>query len=52
MNQSLLEKAKLVAVRLDKILIMVPFTVSRIEVRVRALLLNQRPLLDGISHFM
>ena len=48
----LLEKAKLICVKLDKIFLIVPYTVSRIEQRMRNVMINNRHILDGISHFM
>ena len=52
MQQSILEKAKIVCLKLDKIFILVPYTVSKIEIRMRNIMINNRSLLDGISHFM
>lgn len=48
----LLEKAKLVCVKLDKVFLIIPYTVSRIEQRMRNVMINNRHILDGISHFM
>ena len=48
----LLEKAKLICIKLDKIFLIVPYTVSRIEQRMRNVMINNRHILDGISHFM
>ena len=52
MQQSILEKAKIVCLKLDKIFILIPYTVSKIEIRMRNIMINNRSLLDGISHFM
>lgn len=51
-HQSMLERAKMVILRLDKIILAVPYTISRIEVRARSALVNQRSVLDGIAHFL
>lgn len=51
-QESLLEKAKLVCVKLDKIFLIVPYTISKIEIRMRNLIINNRDILEGISHFM
>ena len=51
-KESLLEKAKLVCVKIDKIFVVVPYTISKIEIRMRNLIINNRDLLEGISHFM
>ena len=51
-KESLLEKAKIVCVKLDKIFLIVPYTISKIEIRMRNLIINNRDILEGISHFM
>ena len=51
-KESLLEKAKMVCVKIDKIFVVVPYTISKIEIRMRNLIINNRDLLEGISHFM
>ena len=51
-KESLLEKAKMVCVKIDKIFVIVPYTISKIEIRMRNLIINNRDLLEGISHFM
>ena len=49
---SILEKAKMLVVKLDKIIFMIPYTYSKIELRTRNILINNRKLMDAISHFM
>lgn len=51
-TESLLEKAKMVCVKLDKIFLIIPYTISKIEIRMRNLIINNRHILEGISHFM
>ena len=51
-DNSMLERAKMVILRLDKMVLAIPYTISRIEVRARSALINQRSILDGISHFL
>ena len=48
----ILDKAKLVCVKLDKMFIILPYTISKIELRMRNILINNRSSLDGISHFL
>ena len=48
----ILDKAKMVCLKLDKIFLIIPYTVSRIEIRMRNILINNRETLDAISHFM
>lgn len=52
MFDQILEKAKVIVIKLDKVFIVVPYTVSKIELRMRNILINNRTVLDGISHFM
>lgn len=52
MHNQILEKAKIIVIKLDKVFIVIPYTVSKIELRMRNILINNRPVLDGISHFM
>ena len=48
----ILDKAKLICVKLDKVFLIFPYTISKIELRMRNLIINNRSILDGISHFM
>ena len=48
----LLEKAKIVCLKLDRIFLIIPYTLSKIELRMRNILINNRRVLDGIAHFM
>ena len=43
---------KIIVVKLDKIFIMIPYTISKIEIRMRSILINNKNVMDGISHFM
>jgi len=47
----LVEKTKLVVLRLMRLYIMIPFTLAKIEVRVRNVMLNQRQKMEGIARF-
>ena len=38
----ILDKAKLVCIKLDKVFIAIPYTVSKIELRMRNILINNR----------
>lgn len=51
-KNSILDKAKMVCLKLDKIFLILPYTSSKIEIRMRNIMINNRNLLDGISHFM
>ena len=43
---------KIIVVKLDKIFILIPYTISKIEIRMRSILINNKNVMDGISHFM
>ena len=51
-RNSILDKVKMICVKLDKIFIIIPYTYSKIEIRMRNLMINNRNVLDGIQHFM
>ena len=42
----------MVCLKLDKMFIIIPYTYSKIEIRMRNILLNNRQTLNAISHFM
>jgi len=48
----ILKKAKLVCLKLDKSFVIIPYTFSKIELRMRNILANNRKTMDSISHFM
>jgi len=48
----LVDKSKLVIVRLHKLYVVIPFTITKIEIRVRNVLINIRPKLAGIAAFV
>lgn len=51
-QSSILERAKLICLKLDKAFIIFPYTLSKIEIRMRNVMINNKAILDGISHFM
>lgn len=51
-DNSILEKMKIIVVKLDKIFLLIPYTISKIEIRMRSILINNKNVMDGISHFM
>jgi hypothetical protein len=48
----MLDKSKIIIVRLHKLYMVIPFTISKIEARVRNILINVRPKLTGIASFL
>jgi hypothetical protein len=51
-ENSILEKMKIIVIKLDKIFLLIPYTISKIEIRMRNIIINNKNLMDGISHFM
>ena len=47
-----MDKSKLVILKLGKLYIVIPFTMAKIEVRVRNVMINQRHKMQGISLFL
>ena len=47
----MLDKSKLLFLKLEKIFVIVPFTLAKIEVRMRNMIINMRPKFEAISRF-
>ena len=47
----LLDKSKMLILKLENIFIIVPFTIAKIEVRMRNMIINMRPKFEAISRF-
>ena len=47
----MLDKSKLLILKLEKIYVIVPFTLAKIEVRMRNMIINMRPKFEAISRF-
>jgi len=50
-NDIMLEKTKMLIMKLDNIYIIVPFTIAKIEIRMRNVIINMRPKFEAISRF-
>jgi len=48
----LVEKSKLVVVKCDRLYLMIPLTVTKVETRLRNVFINLRPKLDGLTRYM
>jgi hypothetical protein len=48
----IVDKSKLVILKLRKLYIVLPFTMAKIEVRVRNVMINQRKKMEGIERFV
>ncbi len=47
----LLDKSKMLILKLENIFVIVPFTLAKIEVRMRNMIINMRPKFEAISRF-
>ena len=47
----LLDKSKMIVLKLESIFVIVPFTIAKIEVRMRNMIINMRPKFEAISRF-
>ena len=47
----LLDKSKMLILKLESIFVIVPFTLAKIEVRMRNMIINMRPKFEAISRF-
>jgi hypothetical protein len=51
-QEIMLEKSKLMLLKLDNMYLVVPLTLNKIEVKTRNVLINSKPKLDGLSKFL
>lgn len=47
-----MEKSKLVVVKCDRLYLVIPLTVTKVETRLRNVFINLRPKLDGLTRYM
>ena len=47
----MLDKSKMLILKLEDIYVIVPFTIAKIEVRMRNMIINMRPKFEAISRF-
>lgn len=48
----ILDKSKVVIMRLDKMYVVIPFTITKIEVRTRNIIINQRKKIEGLARYI
>lgn len=48
----IVDKSKLVILKLDKLYLVIPLTLTKVETKLRNVFINQRPKLDGLARFM
>ena len=47
----MLDKSKMIIMKLESIYVVIPFTIAKIEVRMRNMIINMRPKFEAISRF-
>ena len=47
----MLEKSKILILKLENIQVLVPFTLAKVEIRMRNVIINMRPKFEAISKF-
>ena len=51
-NDIMLDKSKLVILKVDKLFIVIPLTLTKVETRLRNVIINGRPKFDGLARFL
>lgn len=51
-NDIMLDKSRLVVMRINKMFLIIPLTITKVETRLRNVLINGKPKFDGLSRFM
>ena len=47
-----MDKSKLLVLKVDKLFLVIPLTLTKVETRLRNVLINGKPKFDGLSRFM
>lgn len=48
----LVDKSKLIVIKLNRLYLVIPLTITKVEVRIRNVIINERNKFDGLSRFM
>ena len=51
-NDIMLDKSKLLLLKVDKLFIVIPLTLTKVETRLRNVIINGKPKFDGLSRFL
>lgn len=49
---NLVDKSKLIVIKLEKLFLVIPLTITKVEVRIRNVLINEKTKFDGLARFM
>jgi hypothetical protein len=48
----LVDKSKVLVIKLDQLFLVIPITITKIEVKLRNVIINEKPKFDGLARFM
>ena len=48
----IVDKSKLMVIKVDRLFMIIPLTVTKVETRLRNVFINAKPKLDGLARFM
>ena len=48
----IVDKSKLLILKVDKLFLVIPLTLTKVETRLRNVLINAKPKFDGLARFM
>lgn len=48
----IVDKSKLIILKVDKLFLIIPLTVTKVETRLRNVIINGKPKFEGLSRFM
>ena len=48
----IVDKSKVVVIKLDRLFMVIPLTITKVEVKLRNVLINEKPMMDGLARFM
>lgn len=51
-DNTIVDKSKVVVIKLDRLFLVIPLTITKVEVKLRNVLINEKPKLDGLARFM
>ena len=47
-----MDKSKIVLLKVDKLFVVIPMTITKVETRLRNVFINEKPKFDGLSRYM
>ena len=50
--KTVVDKSKLVIVKLDKMFLVIPMTITKVETKLRNVLINEKPKMEGLARFL